>query len=197
MICCLDNINDIIKKENLNLLVISYGGCASNSLTTALEKNNYNIKTKIWRKILCHCPNYIETDIPIIYIYDDPIKSFLSMKRRGEGIWDENQRKMSNNYNINLSDENLLKLMINQFNSWTCKRRNNVLIIKTCELFENSIVNKLESFLKRKLNYFPLPYIKPETSKWGLRYIYDSNEISELFEKYKFEIHNINNFITS
>ena len=31
MICDLNNINDIIKSENLDVLVISYGGCCSNT----------------------------------------------------------------------------------------------------------------------------------------------------------------------
>ena len=82
--------------------------------------------------------------------------------------------------------------MINQFNSWTNIRNNNVLIIKTCELFDNSIVNKLESFLKRKINHFPIPYIKPEIN---INNIPDQNEFSELFKKYKSEIDKINNFI--
>ena len=117
MICDLDNINEIIMKEGLNLLVVSYGGSASNLLTDTLEKNNYKIKTKTWHEILCHCPHYIETDVPIIYIYDNPIKSFLSVKRRG--LQKINQKKMSNNNNVSFSDENFIKVMINQFNNWT------------------------------------------------------------------------------
>ena len=156
MICNLNYINNIIKSEGLNLLVISYGGCVSNTLADTLENNNYKIRTKTYHNILCHCPYYIQTHIPIIYIYDNPIKSFISMKKRGKGIWDVNQQKMSNNMNTNLSDENLIKLMINQFNSWTNIRRDNVLIIKSCELFENSIVDKLENFLKK--NYIIFQY---------------------------------------
>ena len=192
MICNLDYINHNIEKEKLDLLIISYGGCITNTLTNILEKNNYNIRTKTWNDILCHCPYYIETYIPIIYIYDNPIKSFLSMKKRGSGIWDVNQQKMSNNKNTNLSDENLIKLMINQFNSWTNIRRNNVLIVKSCELFENSIVNKLESFLKKKLYYLPILYIRPNTN---IENIKEYSEYIELFNKYKLEIDKINNFI--
>ena len=190
-ICNLDNINDIIKKENLDLLVISYGGSASNTLAKILEKNNFNIRTKTWHNILCHCPSYIETDIPIIYIYDNFIKAFLSMKKRGKGWWDVNQQKMSNNKNTVLSDKNLIKLMINQFNTWTNIRKNNILIVKTCELFENSIVNKLECFLKKKINHFPIPYNKP---KINIEDIKENNEKSKLFKKYKLEIEKINNF---
>ena len=38
----------------------------------------YNCKIELWHKILCHCPKYIPVNIPVIYIYDNPIKSFLS-----------------------------------------------------------------------------------------------------------------------
>ena len=68
MICDLDDINNIIKEEGLNLLVVSYGGCVSNKLTDYLEENNYKIRTETYINILCHCPHYIEIDIPIIYI---------------------------------------------------------------------------------------------------------------------------------
>lgn len=193
MICNLDNVNDIIKKENIDLLVVSYGGCASNALVHNLEKNNYNIRTKTWSKILCHCPHYVKTDIPIIYIYDNPIKSFISMEKRGKGFWGTNQKKLSNNKNTVLTDENLLNLIIKHFHSWTDIRRDNILIIKSSELFENSIVNKLESFLKRKIDHFPLSYVKPKVS------IEDVKKESErkLFKKYKLEIDKINNFITN
>ena len=187
MICDLTNINDIIKEQGLNLLVVSYGGCCSNTLVQNLEKNNYKCITQIWDKILCHCPHYIEIDIPIIYIYDTPIKSLISMKNRGCGIWDLNQKKMSNNNNVVLSDENLLKLMIDQFNSWTNVKRDNVLVIKSCELFENNIVNKLENFLKKKINNFPILYKNPKTNIENI----ENNELIELFKKYELEIDNI------
>ena len=96
---------------------------------------------------------------------------------------------MSNNINIELSDENLIKLIINQFNSWTCIRRKNVLILKSCELFENSITNKLESFLKRKIHHLPIPYIK---SKTNIEKEY--SKYSDLFKKYEVELDKINNF---
>jgi hypothetical protein len=190
MICDLNNVQTIIKEEGLNLLVVSYGGCVSNTLVNELEKNNYNCNTKVWRDILCHCPKYIEIDIPIIYIYDNPIKSFISMKNRNHGYWDINQQKLSNNNNADLTDENLIKLMINQFNSWTNVKRDNVLIIKSCELFEDSIINKLEGFLKKKLYNFPIVYNKPKTDITNNINI----ELLPLFEKYKSDIDKINNF---
>jgi hypothetical protein len=192
MMCDLNNVQTIIKEEGLNLLVVSYGGCVSNTLVNALEKNNYNCNTKVWRDILCHCPKYIEIDIPIIYIYDNPIKSFISMKNRNHGYWDINQQKLSNNNNADLTDENLIKLMINQFNSWTNVKRDNVLIIKSCELFEDSIINKLEGFLKKKLYNFPIVYNKPKTDITNNINI----ELLPLFEKYKSDIDKINNFVS-
>ena len=187
MICDLNNINCIIKNEGLNLLVVSYGGSCSNTLVEYLEKNNYKCKTPIWDKLLCHCPHYIEIDIPIIYIYDNPIKSFLSMKNRGKGFWDVNQRKMTNNNNVELSDDNLMKVMIDQFNNWTNIKRDNVLIIKSCELFQNSIVNKLEKFLKKKIHHFPILYKNPKSSNINIENV-------ELIKKYDLEIYKINNF---
>jgi hypothetical protein len=189
MICNLDDINNIIKIEGIDLMVISYGGCATNTLIDALEKNNYKIRTQTYNDILCHCPHYIETNIPIIYIYDNLLKSFMSTVKRNKGVWDHNQQKMSNNKNVDLSNENLIKLMINQFNSWTNIKRDNLLIVKTCQLFENSIVDKLEKFLKKKLYYFPIPYKTPKID------VKNINENNELFKKYKFEIDKINNFI--
>jgi len=189
MIFNLDDANNIIKSEGLDLMVVSYGGCATNTLIDALEKNNYKIRTQTYNDILCHCPYYIKIDIPIIYIYDNPIKSFMSMVKRNKGFWDINQQKMSNNKKVDLSNENLLKLMINQFNSWTTIRKDNLLIIKTCELFENSIVDKLENFLKKKLYYFPIPYKTPQIN------VKNINENNQLIKKYKFEIDKINNFI--
>tara|TARA_B110000967_G_C18802825_1_gene519418 strand:+ start:71 stop:628 length:558 start_codon:yes stop_codon:yes gene_type:complete len=184
MICNLENVSEIIKKEGLEILIVSYGGCCSNSLTDALEKEGYKCTTQIWKNILCHCPKYINCDIPIIYIYNNPIYSFSSMKRRNNGFWDTNQRKLSNNQNINLSDENLLKLMIKQFHNWTDVKRDNVLIIKSNELFKDEIVTKLNSFLNTYLKHFPLKYIKPKT--------YINKEDIYLFEKYKDEIDKIN-----
>ena len=183
-------IQHIITKEKLELLVISYGGSASNLLTKYLEKNNYRCRTPVWHQLLCHCPIYIDVDIPIIYIYDDPIKSFVSMKKRGAGIWDVNQKKLSNNLNTKLSDENLLKLMINQFNVWTSVKRNNVLTIKTNELFKQDIVNKLENFLKKKIFHFPIKYESPKTTNKDM----EEFKLTNLYKKYKVEIDTINKY---
>jgi hypothetical protein len=188
----LDDVNDDIKKENkvLDILIISYGGSCSNVLVNKLEKNGYKCDTKLWRKILCHCPTYIDINIPIFYIYDNPIKSFLSQKKRGSGWWDVNQKKLSNNHNIELSDENLLKLMIEQFNSWTNVKRDNVLIIKTNEIFEDGIVNKLEKKLNKKISHFPIKYKQPNVTHKDI----EDFKLTDLFKKYKLEIEKINKF---
>jgi hypothetical protein len=140
---------------------------------------------------LCHCPHYIEIDIPIIYIYDNPIKAFMSMKNRGNGFWNVNQQKLSNNKNVVLSDEKLITLMINQFNSWTNKNNNNVLLIKSCELFSDSIVKKLEIFLKNKIDYFPIIFKTPQSDVNNIKNL----ELIKLFNKYNLDIAKINNFI--
>ena len=187
-ICDFANINNIVKEEKIQLCVISYGGSCSGLLVNTLEKNGYLIHTRTWGSILCHCPEYITLDIPIIYIYDNIIKSYLSVKNRGTGWYDVNQQKLSNNYNVELSDENLLSLMIKQYNSWTEKKDKNVLIIKSNELFEGSILEKLQTFLKNpSLQYFPIKFITPKTN---------INNMEEkdllLFQKYKDEIDKIN-----
>lgn len=182
--------NEVIKKDGLNVLVVCYGGCCSNQFVYKLQQNGYKARSFLWDKILCHCPKYIDVNIPIIYIYDNPIKAFLSQKNRGKGYYDVNQRKLSNNLNIELSDENLLKLIIEQFNNWTNIRRNNVLIIKSNELFQDKIVNKLENFLKRKINHFPIQYKNSRTTDSNI----EEFKSTELFKKYQLEIEKIINF---
>jgi len=190
MICDLTNINELVKNEKLDICVISYGGSCSNQLVDVLEMNGFSVKTPIWSKILCHCPQYIDLDIPIIYIYSNPIHSFLSVKRR-TSYWVVNQQKLSNNLKIELSDETLLKLMIKQFNTWINVKKDNVLILKSTELFNNDIVNKLQSFLKKNLTNFPVKYVTPKTDINNL-----DREEKKLFSKYKTEINNIiHNFL--
>lgn len=185
----LDKINyDIKKQVGLDILVISYGGSCSNALVNQLEKNGYKCKTQLWEKILCHCPTYIDVNIPVLYIYDNPIKSFLSQKRRS--CYHGNQKKLSNNSNIKSSDENLLKLMIEQFNSWTNVKRDKVFLIKSNELFEDGIVNKLEKILKNKISHFPLKYKPPHVTDKNI----EDFKLTELFKKHKLELEKIINF---
>lgn len=189
MIVNLDDIQNIITEEKMDILVVSYGGSASNTLADVLIKNKYNIRTKTYRQLLCHCPRYIDINIPIIYVYDNPIKSFLSVRQR---YWSVNQKKLSNDEYVELSDENLLKLMIKQFKQWTSIPRQNVLIVKTCELFDNNIVDKLETFLNTKIQHFPLVYKTPTTD---IENISHNREMVGLFDKYKKDIQYIKDFI--
>lgn len=117
------------------------------------------------------------------------------MKRRGWSIWGVNQLKLSNstrNYTIKLSDENLLRLMIHHFKLWTSPRHPNVLILKSSELFEGHIGDKLHTFLHRykprPLTGFPIPYVDPKTTSDAKV----SLELSQLFSKYAKDIYTIN-----
>ena len=185
-ICDLKQINDIIKEEKMDICVITHGGCCSNQLVDILTENGYNIRTPIWEDILCHCPDYIDIDIPIIYMYGNPMTSFLSVKNRGNGHWIINQQKLSNNENTKLSDENLLRLMLKQINTWININKPNVLILKSSEIFEESILDKLQTFLKKELHSFPIKYIKPQTTLENL-----DRDILMLFQKYKKNINTI------
>jgi hypothetical protein len=189
----LSKINERILEEKLDIAVISFGGCSSNTLCDILEKNGYKVRSKIYGKILCHCPSPIKLNIPIIYVYRDPREALLSMKRRGKGFWDVNQRKLSNSTNINYSDGNLLRLMIQQFNKWTNFKDNRMIILKYEELFNESISDKLKLFLDNdKLTNFPITYNKPHINSSVVDTI--DNGFKKLFEKYKKEINYINNF---
>ena len=191
MICDLQNINEIVKKEKLDVCVISYGGSCSNQLVDVLTNNNYTCRTPTWRSLLCHCPHFIDIDIPIIYIYDNPVKSFLSMKRRKYDII--NQKKLNNNSKIKITDENLLTSMIRQFNSFTCNK--NILLLKTHEIFEDTIVEKLQIFLKKPdLKGFPIPYKTPHIILENKKY---TRAEFILFVKYKQEIYKLNHFPTT
>jgi hypothetical protein len=202
MIRNVQQVLDRVKQEKLDICVISYGGSCSNQLEQQLSANGYNVKTPIWAEILCHCPLRIDLPIPIIYIYDNPVKAFLSMKRRGWSIWGVNQAKLSNSgsYAIQTSDENLLRLMINHFKLWTSPRSPNVLILKSSELFEEPIVAKLQTFLQlqhqqkrltgtgQQLTGFPIPYVPPKT----LSTTRVSARLAQLFSKYAVAIQAIN-----
>ncbi len=148
----------IIKNQKMDIAIISYGGSGSNKLTDILQLNKYKVRCRIWKDVICHCPEVIKITIPIIYIYRDPIKAFFSMKRRNR-VYIINQKKLSNNNNIKITDENLLRLMIKQFKMWTNSKLNNLLIVKYDELFKDPIANKIKKFLKNeKLKGFPIKF---------------------------------------
>ena len=184
----LTNIQKLVKKEKMDICVVSYGGCASNTLVKRLEDNGYRCKTDSWKKLLCHCPKIIDIDIPIIYIFENPIKAFLSQKRR-RAVWSINQEKMSNNKNVkDKSDEKLLRLMIKQFKNWIKHERNpKVLIVNTSEIFNQSILHLLKTFLKKKnLKHFPIHYREPSINIKTIQEL--PADYINLFKKYSNQI---------
>lgn len=194
----LTNIQELLDKEQnpLQILVVSCGGSGSNTLTDALLKEGYCTRSPLWNRHLCHCPEYIDVRIPMIYIYRDIVAAFLSVKRRKD-CYTVNHYKLSNDKDITLSDENLLRLMIRQFMSWTSTPRSNVLVIKYDELFDVAIQNKLNTFLSRfslkNVTTFPIPFVQPKKIVPQTL----SKEMNALFQKYGKEILHIQNFVPS
>ena len=124
-----------------------------------------------------------------IYIYRDPRKAFLSQYRRKPHIWALNQKKMSNNYNVKLSNENLLKLILFNFMTWTSVKKDNILLLKYEELFNEIGQNKIKNFLNNnELVNFPV-YVKKNKTE-----TLKNEDIQKLFEKYKKQIDYVNNF---
>jgi hypothetical protein len=186
MIVNLKNINEvncIIKKEGLEICIVSYGGSGTNELVNILEKNGYKCRTPIWDKLLCHCPDPINIDIPIIYIYRNIVDAFFSTKRRGYELWKINQQKLSNNLDTVFSDKNFFELMIKQFVKWKKSNLKNVLFINYKDCFNENIKIILQNFLNNNnLQYLPFIYKAPKT-------IYNINELDnrlkDLFNKNK------------
>ena len=175
---CLDS-------NKLDIMVVSYGGSGSNTMTNYLCSLNFKCKSPTWHRIFCHFPEPLDCfKIKCVYIYDDPRISFMSMKRRNCGCWDVNQQKLSNNKEIELSDENLLKLMIKQFMAWTKNPRKNIFIISKNDFFSEKI-NDLFNFLNISPEVYPL---------WKKPHEYDFNKYKNLFKKYEKEINYINNY---
>ena len=84
-----------IESNKLDIMVVSYGGSASNTMVKYLSLLNFKCRSKAWAKIFCHFPEPLECfKIKCVYIYDDPRISFMSMKRRKFGIWDKKSKKI-------------------------------------------------------------------------------------------------------
>jgi len=185
----LSKLDQYIKRDKLDIGIVSYGGSGSNCLTDFLKNNGYKVKSSIQNKILCHCPIVPNSNIKFIYIYRDPKKAFLSQYRRKPHIWSINQKKMSNNYNVKLSNENLLRLILFHFKTWTSQKRSNILILKYDELFKEEGIMKIKVFLNNyNLKHSPVYVKKNKTEKLI------NNDIKKLFEKYKEQIDYINNY---
>ncbi len=189
MIQNLTDINQIIKIEKLDICVVSYGGSGSNEMVDNLEKNGYRCRTPTWEKLLCHCSEPLNIDIPIIYIYRNLIDAFFSMKRRGYDLCKVNYQKLSNNKNVIYSDRKFIESMLNQFLKWKNSNLKNVLFINYKDCFNNNIKNTLETFLNKKLQHFPFIYKTPKTS-------FDINNIDirlkNIFNEYKLLIEETN-----
>jgi hypothetical protein len=96
MIYDMNNLKNLVKQDGLQVCVTSYGGSCTNALCDILNECGIVTNTPVWGSMLCHSPCYIELGIPIIYLYDHPVKSFMSVKRRGKLI-QMNYAKMTNN----------------------------------------------------------------------------------------------------
>lgn len=171
--------------NKLDIMVVSYGGSGSNTMVNYLSSLNFKCKSPTWHNIFCHFPEPLDCfKIKCVYIYDDPRSSFMSMKRRNRGYWDKNQMKLSNNWKTELSDENLLELMIKQFMAWTKHPRNNIFIISKKDFFSEKR-NDLFNFLNISPEVYPI---------WEKPHQYNFKKYKKLFKKYEKEINYINNY---
>lgn len=116
-------------KEGMQILVVSTGGVASNSLVDAIQLNGlgYQTETQAWHTVLCHIKappvmigrqNRLANALKVaIYIYGDPILSICSMKQRGIALL--NFKKMNRlEPDLVYSDKLFLQSMHSQFTSW-------------------------------------------------------------------------------
>ena len=153
-----ETLERLVHDQKLDVLVVSFGGCCSNALVDLLVKNGFVCRSAIWKKLLCHSPMFLDLDIPIIYIYGDPIKSYMSMKRRGDGWWSTNQKKMSNGRVKHGDGGVLLDLMRAQFEIFTSQSSKNVLVIDNKDLFSDKqdLTKLLCGFLGREVKFLPI-----------------------------------------
>ena len=134
---------------DMDIILCSFGGCYSEVLANYLENNNYRIETDLYHKLLCHLPSVIKTNKPIIYLYRDIRDAFNMVKYGRIGSYDFNIKKLSNDKNVIISDENLLKLMIQQFNNFTKNIENNnkILFLSYDDMYTEKGLELLREFL--------------------------------------------------
>lgn len=181
----------LIEEDKLEICIVSYGGTGSNNLVNLLKDNGILCRTKNWEEYICHCPEYFQCNIPVLYIYSDPRLALMSMYKRGKDIFEVNQLKLSNKKKVNFSEENLLKLMIKQFKNWyNHKNKSNIYFIKSKRIYTEEFYNFIKSLLKINKNLigFPLKYKEPSNTLENIPSQYNS-----LFTKYKEDIEWINN----
>ena len=82
--------------------------------------------------------------------------------------------------------------MINQFYNFTQKKRDNILILKTDELFNIRGKEKIENFLNKKMSNFPIKQKIQNTKYYEI--LTKNMELLKLFYKYKHDIQNISRF---
>lgn len=145
MICDINNIKNLVKEDGLQVCITSYGGSCSNALCDILNECGIITNTPVWGSMLCHSPCYMELGIPIIYIYDHPVKSFMSVKRRG--LSKTNYAKLTNNLDTVYTPEKMMRSMINQFHTFTKYDRHDVLVLHSKEIFQPGIAAKISDFL--------------------------------------------------
>jgi hypothetical protein len=192
------DVSKLVRTEGMDVCVVSYGGSCSNTLADVLTKNGVKCRTRLWDLMLCHCKEALSLDIPTIYIFDEPKKSFLSMKRRS-GLLNTNFRKLSNGAgDTPFSEEAMLGLMFEQFRNWSAaaqKDPSKVLMVRSKELFESAIVDRLASFLNKpreSLVELPVKYRAPATKLDTM-----SESHRKLFTRFEDEIARVNTYATN
>lgn len=186
------NVKEELLNSCLDAWVCSFGGCASNSLTDFLETKGLIVRNKLWRETLCHYPNSLaDVKIPKVYIYDDIIDSFLSVKRRGKGWYDENQKKLADNADTYISDNSLIQLMASQFCKWFTSYDlaidPNIFFISKDDFFNSqSMQDDLCEFLKISKGGFP----KERPRKTNIEKAMEINQ--SLFLERKIDIDTVN-----
>jgi len=185
----LHDLPNTIKREKLDVAVVSFGGSGSNTLVEFLQAKGLNTRARCWQKLVCHCPEPIDTDIPMIYMYNkDARDAFCSQRRRMSVCWKDNQKKLSNGNCSSFSDENLLRLMIKQFKAWTQPpRKENLLFLTFQEFFTDAGRDKINKFLNKNYTGWP---------NWGDRekHVYDFDKDKELFDTFKDDLEYIKHF---
>jgi hypothetical protein len=190
----IDTIKNVVIEDGIELCVTSYGGSCTNVLTDTLHECGIQTNTKLWGEVLSHLPGYVSLGIPIIYVYDNPIKSFMSTRRRGLNKFVH--RKMNNNNkNVIYTHEKLIRNMITQFHSFTNVKRDDVLVLHSKELFNANVIDKISLFLSfhgidKKISHkFPFIYKNPSHKHDDL-----TLGLAHLFNKYSNELKFINNY---
>lgn len=180
-----------IKDEKLDVWICGPGGCASNLLSHYLEEHHsLNTRTKAWHQLLGHFYKPLPCDIPKIFIYNDPVYTFCSLHRRGPGFWGTNQYKLANDEHIKPSNDYLFQLIFTQFKNWTenAHQDNKLLVIHTDELFTQSGQDKLEKFLKIKIENFPKKREKHDYTDFHRMY-------HLVIQRYQKNTNHINNYL--